>query len=110
MTVPCNLMYSVTIYLQKYSNCCTITKEAAEKAEVYKGDPVDTFDPIQVVRVEEVREKEGHVSVRMLYTAVQASCQHGHERGRGERQGIHGPLMVGGDWAAVYLPKAGKMN
>ena len=83
---------------------------AAEKAEVYKGDPVDTFDPIQVVRLEEAREKEGHVSVRMLYTAVQASCQHGHERGRGERQGIHGPLMVGGDWAAVYLPKAGKMN
>ena len=73
MTVPCNLMYSVTIYLQKYSNCCTITNEAAEKAEVYKDDPVDNFDPFQVVRLEEVRKKEGHVRVRMLYTAVQAS-------------------------------------
>ena len=43
------------------------------KPDIYKGDHVETFDPFQVVRLEEVREKEGHVRVRMLHTAVQAS-------------------------------------
>ena len=37
------------------------------KPDVYKGDHIDTFDPFQVVRLEEVREKDGYVRVRKLY-------------------------------------------
>ena len=37
------------------------------KPDIYKGDHVETFDPFQVVRLEEVREKDGYVRVRKLY-------------------------------------------
>ena len=37
------------------------------KPDIYKGDHVDTFDPFQVVRLEELREMDGYVRVRKLY-------------------------------------------
>ena len=76
------------------------------KPEVYKGDHVDTFDPFQVVRLEEVREKEGYVRVRKLYRPHDTHMSLKEARGK-----AYTVLYWSEEIGRLYTPlKAGKMN